>query len=302
VQRAVGYFAIDGVIGYAKSLFGIQSPSTVFEEIGTEVVQGLENGLVDRTSQGFDKWAKELERAGGDAFVKGVEGIARKLGIDPAWLMNVIAFESGFNAKAANPGSSGRGLIQFMRSTARGMGFKSSNQITKLSALEQLPLVEQYFRPFAGKMKNQGDVYAAVAAGRLGGPSDVLFRKGSKEYAKNKIWDVNRDEVITSVEIGSLATRKGGFSGIRGTTQPGSAQNPLAVFAVGGDINNAARIFGPPPATVQAIAEQAIQGPAVVDIVSSKEELIATDEQAIKASQALTKTLAIIPKAIQPMV
>jgi tape measure domain-containing protein len=302
VQRAVGDFAIDGVIGYAKSLFGIQSPSTVFEEIGTEVVQGLENGLVDRTSQGFDKWAKELERAGGDAFVKGVEGIARKLGIDPAWLMNVIAFESGFNARAANPGSSGRGLIQFMRSTARGMGFKSSNQITKLSALEQLPLVEQYFRPFAGKMKNQGDVYAAVAAGRLGGPSDVLFRKGSKEYAKNKIWDVNRDEVITSVEIGSLATRKGGFSGIRGTTQPGSAQNPLAVFAVGGDINNAARIFGPPPATVQAIAEQAIQGPAVVDIVSSKEELIATDEQAIKASQALTKTLAIIPKAIQPMV
>jgi tape measure domain-containing protein len=306
VKKAVGDFALNSVIGPVKGFLRIQSPSEVFADIGGDVVEGFEMGLVDRTSKGFDKWAKELERAGGDAFTKGIEGIAQRLGIDPSWLMNVIAFESGFNPRAANPGSSGRGLIQFMRSTARGMGFKSSGQITKLSALEQLPLVEQYFRPFAGKMKNQGDVYAAVAAGRLGGPSDVLFRKGSKEYAKNKIWDVNRDEVITSVEIGSLAMRKGGFSGIRGTVQPGSAENPLAVFAVGGDINNAARIFGPPAAPVMpaiaAAVETAIQGPAVVDIVASKEELIATDEQAIKASQALTKSLAIIPKAIQPMV
>lgn len=221
-----------GAVDALKKQWGMESPSKVFAEMGGYAVEGLENGLVDRTAQGFDRWAEALEKAGGDAFIRGVAGIAKRLGVDPAWLLNVMAFESGFNAKAANPNSSGRGLIQFMNPTARGMGFKSSNQITGLSAKQQLPLVEQYYKPFAGKMHSQGDVYAAVAAGRLPGKAGLLFKKGSKEYAANQVWDANRDSVITAEEIGRLASRKGGFSSKAGPTgADGAVSQAMSVTA-----------------------------------------------------------------------
>src|SRR5205807_988825 len=116
------------------------------------------------------------ERAGGDAFIKGVEDIAKRLGVDPSWLLNIMAFESGFNAHAANRESLARGLIQFMNPTARALGFggkNPSNAFLGMSAMEQLPYVERYFAPFAGCMHNQGDVYSVVAAGRTGGRSGV---------------------------------------------------------------------------------------------------------------------------------
>lgn len=138
------------VIDELKSLWDIHSPSGVGKELGGNFVEGLHDGLVDRTSQGFDKWATALEKAGGDAFIKGVEGIAKRLGVDPSWLLNVMAFESSLNAHAANPTSSGRGLIQFMNPTARRMGLSGSDAFTHMSAMQQLPFVEKYFAPFAG--------------------------------------------------------------------------------------------------------------------------------------------------------
>jgi hypothetical protein len=233
-----------GAIDTLKKQWGMQSPSRVFAEMGSMAVEGLENGLVDRTSQGFDRWAEALEKAGGEAFIKGVAAIAKRLGVKPEWLLNVMAFESGFNPKAANPGSSGRGLIQFMDPTARGLGFSDSDQITKLSAMRQLPLVDKYYKPFAGKMRNQGDVYAAVAAGKLGGPGGVLFRSGSREYRDNKVWDVNRDGVITSVEIGKLAARKGGFSN----------SSPGGMSGVSGGVTGVSQVGGGllPPGTLMA--------------------------------------------------
>jgi tape measure domain-containing protein len=236
----VGSSAIDAL----KKQWGMQSPSLVFAEMGAMAVEGLENGLADRTAQGFDRWAEALEKAGGDAFIRGVAGIAQRIGVKPEWLLNVMAFESGFNPKAANPNSPARGLIQFMNPTARRLGFKNSSQITQLSAMQQLPLVEQYYKPFAGKMRNQGDVYSAVAAGKLGGSSGVLFRAGSKEYAANKVWDVNRDGVITSVEIGKLAERKGGFTN-------------SATIGVADVRGGASRVFGDPVGAAARVADVA---------------------------------------------
>jgi len=48
---------------------------------------------------------------------------------NPEWLSDLIRFESGYDPKAKNPLSSARGLIQFIDSTARGMGFKSSQDL-----------------------------------------------------------------------------------------------------------------------------------------------------------------------------
>jgi len=214
LQRVVG--SVTGVgnaaIDTLKDLWQTRSPSKVFKREGINAVEGIEEGLVDRTSKGFDKWGAALEKAGGEAFIRGIAGIAKRLKVDPSWLLNVIAFESEFNPKARNPHSSARGLIQFMNPTARRMGFRTSNEITKLSALDQLPLVEQYLKPFAGKIKNQGALYATIAAGRLPNANDVLFRGGSEEYEANKIWDANKDRIITATEIGALAAMKGEFT------------------------------------------------------------------------------------------
>lgn len=59
---------------------------------------------------------------------------AEKLDIPANWLYNEIMKESGFDPKIQNPtpGSSARGLIQFIDSTAQEMGYRDSLQITEL--------------------------------------------------------------------------------------------------------------------------------------------------------------------------
>lgn len=53
--------------------------------------------------------------------------LSTRLGIkDPNWLIDLVNFESGINPTAKNPFSSARGLIQFINSTARSLGYESS--------------------------------------------------------------------------------------------------------------------------------------------------------------------------------
>jgi tape measure domain-containing protein len=294
-----------GTIKTLMEIFDMHSPSRVMAEMGENVVEGFENGLVDRTSRGFDRWANALERAGGDAFIKGVEGIAKRLGVDPAWLLNVMAFESGISAKAANKGSSARGLIQFMNPTAKGLGLSGSNAFLGMNAMEQLKYVERYYKPFAGKMRNQGDVYSAVAAGRLGGRSGVLFRAGSREYRANRTWDADRDGIITSQEIGGLAANRGGFR----STGDFSAANPLPVTIMGGvgiDFSAGGGSFNPgaaPKVLEQARRSltQTIQDtePVIVNVRESAEELITTNRDIAGVERLHFQALLPLPKATQ---
>jgi len=55
-------------------------------------------------------------------YARSLAQTATRLGIDPAWLANVINFESGGNPQARNPVSGATGLIQFMPSTAQRLG------------------------------------------------------------------------------------------------------------------------------------------------------------------------------------
>lgn len=306
VTKTVGDFALDTVISPFKQMLGINSPSTVFAEYGENVAQGFEDGVVDRTSRGFDRWAVALEKAGGDAFIKGVEGIARRLGVDPAWLLNVMAFESGISAKAANKTSSARGLIQFMNPTAKGLGLSGSNAFLNMNAMEQLKYVEKYYKPFAGKMRNQGDVYAAVAAGRLGGSSGVLFRAGTKEYRANRGWDADRDGVITSQEIGGLASSRGQFRSVGDF----SAANPLPVMIMGGagaDLsvgNGGSFNAGAAPKVLQQARRELTQtiqdtGTVVVDVKASAEQLIETNRDIAGVERMTFQALVPFPKAAQ---
>lgn len=59
--------------------------------------------------------------------------VGGRLGVaDPQWLVKLIKFESKFNPAAKNPGSSARGLIQVIDSTARSV-FNADSSVSLIS-------------------------------------------------------------------------------------------------------------------------------------------------------------------------
>lgn len=96
-----------------------------------------------------------------NAFSAKVRAISKRLGINPDWLMSVMHFESKINPKAKNPYSTATGLIQFMESTAQGLGTNTA-ALYNMSAIDQLDYVEAYLRPHSGKMNSFVNVYLAV--------------------------------------------------------------------------------------------------------------------------------------------
>lgn len=64
---------------------------------------------------------------------------AATIGMNPAWLQNVIALESGWDARAMNASSGAVGLIQFMPRTLKGMGLLSSTVGDLIPALGAVP-------------------------------------------------------------------------------------------------------------------------------------------------------------------
>jgi lysozyme family protein len=148
-------------------------------------------------------WGARVDQA----FRVKVREIADRLSTDPNWLMAVMGFETGytFSPAARNPGSTATGLIQFIESTARGLG-TSTAQLARMTAVRQLDYVEDYYRPYNGRIRNLGDAYLAVlwpvAVGRP--DSYVMWERDSgpyqREYAANSGLDVNHDGVITRGE------------------------------------------------------------------------------------------------------
>jgi peptidoglycan hydrolase-like protein with peptidoglycan-binding domain len=138
-----------------------------------------------------------------DAFREKVVKIAADLGTDPNFLMAIMSFETGhtFSPKVKNPGSGATGLIQFMPTTAKGLG-TSIEKLVKMTAEEQLDVVAKYLAPFKGRMKTLEDAYMTVlfpkAVGK--GSGFVLFKKPSTQFKQNKGLDINGDGLITAGE------------------------------------------------------------------------------------------------------
>ena len=138
-------------------------------------------------------------------FTEKVNNICTELRIEANWLMFVMWFESKLNPQAVNPISGATGLIQFMPSTARGLG-TTTDVLKHMSNVQQLDYVLAYLRPYNGRMKTWVDVYLAVFYPRaMGNPNFVIT---SDIVAKqNKIFDLNKDLDISVKEI-ETALRK----------------------------------------------------------------------------------------------
>lgn len=132
-------------------------------------------------------------------FTEKVNNICTELRIEANWLMFVMWFESKLNPQAVNPISGATGLIQFMPSTARGLGTTTA-VLKRMSNVQQLDYVLAYLRPYKGRMKRWVDVYLAVFYPRaMGNPNFVIT---SDIVAKqNKIFDLNKDLDISVKEI-----------------------------------------------------------------------------------------------------
>lgn len=151
------------------------------------------------------------------AFVAKLKEIATYLQVDPNWLMQVMKAESNLNPQAVNfqPGDStdayirsekrATGLIQFMPSTAKGIG-TTNRDLYKMNAVQQLDYVKKYFIPWKGKMKSYYDVYAVVFFPALIGKPDtwVLATKDTSAATiakQNPAINKNRDGLITVSEF-----------------------------------------------------------------------------------------------------
>ncbi|MFV5443332.1 phage tail tape measure protein [Acinetobacter oleivorans] len=132
---------------------------------------------------------------------KSILKVAKEIGVDPNDLAAVISFETGgtFSPSVKNPKSSATGLIQFMEGTGGTKGKyygMSRKKFSSLSFDEQMVYVEKYFkdRGFkSSKKRDVADLYTAVTG--------YGYKKGSKAYELNKVWDSNRDGYIAKGEM-----------------------------------------------------------------------------------------------------
>lgn len=136
--------------------------------------------------------------------------VCESVELDPDHLMAAMAFESAgsFSPAIKNAeGSGATGLIQFMPSTAKGLG-TTTEALSKMSAVEQLDYVEKYFKPYKGRCKTLSDVYMAILwPAAIGKPEDhVLFDQATrpKTYSPNKGLDLDRNGEITKREAASM--------------------------------------------------------------------------------------------------
>lgn len=133
-------------------------------------------------------------------FIKKVFIIADKLDMNPNWILAIMYKECGFDAHAVNSDTNATGLIQFIPSTAKGLG-TSVEEIKKMDAITQLDYVYKYFLPYVKYINTYGDAYCAVFYPKALGKDDDYELGGHDVASVNKGVDLNQDDVITVGEF-----------------------------------------------------------------------------------------------------
>lgn len=150
----------------------------------------------------FESAIKSSDKA---AFVKKVNEVSDRLGINPQWLMGVMWKESKISSSIQNPISNATGLIQFMPKTADRLGI-SVDELKVMDPIRQLDFVEKYYKPYKGKIKSFVDMYLATFMPiALGKPDNwVMEYKGASAELiakQNGVVDINKDKKITVGEF-----------------------------------------------------------------------------------------------------
>lgn len=147
-------------------------------------------------------------------FLRKVEGMSQRLGARPEHLMAAMSFETGgrFSSDVRNPHSSATGLIQFMDRTAKGLG-TTTGELARMTPVQQLDYVEQYFQPYRGRLGDLESVYTSILAGHPTSGDDALFTQGDRNYGPNRGLDTDRNGVITAAEATAHVRSRMGAGG-----------------------------------------------------------------------------------------
>lgn len=165
------------------------------------------NPVVERSASppdptGLLAWGAKVS----PVFRERVRWIANTLRLPADDLMACMAWESGesFRSDIRNGAGSGAvGLIQFMPATARQLG-TTTLALQQMTPEDQLNYVYKYFRPYAGRLNNLGDIYMAILWPKGVGKPDsyVLWDKGSMPttFRQNAGLDLNKNGQVTRGE------------------------------------------------------------------------------------------------------
>jgi len=144
-------------------------------------------------------WSKHA----GSGFTRAALNLCQLLGWPSdfcSWLMACIAFESAesFSPTVRNQAGSGAvGLIQFMPTTAEGLG-TTPEDLEGMSAVGQLVYVQRFFEPYRGRIRSLADMYMAILMPRyIGAAGDAVIFTDGTAYRQNAGLDANTDGKIT---------------------------------------------------------------------------------------------------------
>lgn len=162
---------------------------------------------------------KNLAERTSAAFRRELMAIGERLSTDGNFLAAVMACESGFRPEATNPTGGATGLIQFMPATARHLG-TTTDALRGMTAEEQLPYVEAYYAPFAGRLHSATDAYMATFLPKyVGQPTDtVLATDPEIIYVQNKGFDHEGKGFITVGDVGLNAESAMAYAAAHGET------------------------------------------------------------------------------------
>ena len=182
----------------------------------------------------------KAEKLHGTAFTVKVTEIAKRLKVNPSWLMRVMDMESSFQTTAKNPKATATGLIQFLEGTAKALG-TSTAALAKMDGLQQLEYVYKYYKPYTGKMNSFAELYmvAFYPFAMKMSSAFVLGSEHSAAYAKkialaNKAVDKNGNGTIT----------KGEFVTHVNSTAPATVQATVNPFAGMAGVASAGALLG----------------------------------------------------------
>lgn len=134
------------------------------------------------------------------AFVAKVIEISKKLGINPNWLMFCMNLETAGTMSHTIVNTIGAtGLIQFLPSTAAGLGTTTAN-LRLMTNVEQLDYVYKYLKVYSSRFLDFTDVYSAIFYPAFIGKPDTYSVSGAVAR-QNPLFDINKDSTITKLEL-----------------------------------------------------------------------------------------------------
>jgi len=176
-------------------------------------------------------------------FLQEVHKLAGETGAKPSELMAMYHAESGgIKPEAKNPDSGATGLFQLMFNTAdptsKRYGY-TRDEFTKLSRGDQVRIHRQYLKD-AGFFDQSQRGIQAVKIANIGpaflgmGLDEPMYRKGSREYERNKEVDTiygNNDGVITARDYIEFVRQTGGQKNYAKYDDPATTLDPSTAAA-----------------------------------------------------------------------